>query len=114
MELEEAGRTLRAVLIGSPNVNPGYRLVADASYPGIAADYDTTFGVLKALPCDLFLGAHGSYFDLATKHARLQSSPSSLPFVDPEGYAAYVSEREQAFRAELERQRAAAAAVSGS
>ena len=47
------------VVIGSPNVNPGYRLVDNKEYPEIAADYEKTFEVLKSLPCDVFLGAHG-------------------------------------------------------
>ena len=70
MKVEEAGRTYDVVIIGSPNVNPGYRLVGNAAYPQIADDYERTFRVLKALPCDIFLGAHGSYFDLAAKYGR--------------------------------------------
>ena len=50
---------LNAVIIGSPNVNPGYILVGNTDYPGIATDYERTFRFLKAQPVDLFLGAHG-------------------------------------------------------
>ena len=32
------------------------------------------FCVLKSLSCDIFPGAHGSYFDLETKYARLKES----------------------------------------
>ena len=35
----EAGRTLHVVIVGSPNVNPGYKLVGNKTYPQIAADY---------------------------------------------------------------------------
>jgi hypothetical protein len=52
---------LDAVIIGSPNVNPGYTLVGNKDYPGIAADCETTFRTLKSLPVDLFPGAHGGY-----------------------------------------------------
>ena len=31
------------------------------------------FRVLKSLPCDIFLGAHGGYFDMETKYARLKA-----------------------------------------
>jgi hypothetical protein len=60
---------------------------------------------LKSLPCDIFLGAHGNYFDLETKYARMKESARTA-FVDPEGYKKYVAEKEQAFRNELAKQRA--------
>jgi metallo-beta-lactamase class B len=103
MQVREGGRTLNAVIIGSPNVNPGYLLVGNKNYPQIAQDYVKTFAVLKALPCDLFLGAHGAYFGLRAKYEKMQAGGSN-PFIDPEGYHAYVAEREAAFRAEWERQ----------
>ena len=96
---------LNAVIIGSPNVNPGYVLVNNPTYPSIATDYEQCFKVLKALPCDLFLGAHGGYYDMEKKHAALKSSTAN-PFVDPQGYQRYISDKEQAFRAEWERQKA--------
>ena len=88
-------------------MNPGYRLVDNAAYPRIAADYEKMFHVLKSLPCDIFLGAHGNYFDLETKYAR-RNENSPAAFVDPEGYRKYVADKEQAFKTELARQRAAA------
>ena len=39
----EAGRTLHVVIVGSPNVNPGYKLVHNTRYPQIAADYQHEF-----------------------------------------------------------------------
>jgi metallo-beta-lactamase class B len=106
MKVQEAGRSYNVVIIGSPNVNPGYRLVNNTAYPQIAQDYEKMFRVLKSLPCDIFLGAHGSYFDLETKYARLKQRVQA-PFVDPEGYKKYVSDKEQAFKTELTKQRAA-------
>ena len=53
---ESAGKSYDVVVIGSPNVNPGYRLVDNKSYPEIAADFAKTFDVLKTLPCDVFFG----------------------------------------------------------
>jgi metallo-beta-lactamase class B len=103
MKASDNGRTYNVVIVGSPNVNPGYRLVRNSAYPSIASDYERTFHVLKSLPVDLFLGAHGSYFDLQTKYARLQAG-ATTPFVDPAGYRRYVAERESAFRRELARQ----------
>lgn len=110
MQVTEAGKTYNVVIVGSPNVNPGYKLVHNRTYPRIAEDYERTFRVLKALPCDIFLGAHGAYFGMEEKHARLKQSAAggtegnANPFIDPAGYKNFVSEKEQAFRAELAKQ----------
>ena len=103
MKVVEHGKALDVVIVGSPNVNPGYKLVNNAVYPQIAQDYELTFKTLKSLPCDIFLGAHGNYYDLESKFARLNTGGAN-PFVDPEGYKSYVAEREQVFRAELKKQ----------
>jgi metallo-beta-lactamase class B len=100
----DGGKTLDVVIVGSPNVNAGYKLVNNAVYPKIAQDYETMFKVLKALPCDIFLGAHGDYSGMESKFARLKPGGVN-PFVDPEGYKSYVAEREQAFREELKKQK---------
>jgi metallo-beta-lactamase class B len=103
MEITEGGKSYHVVIVGSPNVNPGYKLVNNASYPQIAQDYERTFSTLKALPCDIFLGAHGDYFGMLAKYARLQQGGRN-PFIDPDGYKSFVAEKEQAFEAELQKQ----------
>ncbi|HTL45432.1 MAG TPA: subclass B3 metallo-beta-lactamase [Vicinamibacterales bacterium] len=108
MTVEDGGKRYDVVIVGSPNVNPGYKLVGNAAYPRIADDYERGFRVLKSLRCDIFLGAHGGYFDLERKYQRLNASGVAA-FVDSRGYADYVSDREQAFRSELEKQRGQAA-----
>ena len=106
LRLADGGKMYNVVIVGSPNVNPGYKLVGNALYPQIAQDYERTFRVLKALPCDVFLGAHGDYYGMEAKFARLDKGTGN-PFIDPAGYEAYVSEREQAFETELKKQREA-------
>ena len=107
MKVTDGGKTYNVVIVGSPNVNAGYKLVNNALYPQIADDYEKMFEVLKSLPCDVFLGAHGNYYGMEAKYARTkQGGPN--PFVDPEGYKSYVAEREQAFHTELAKQKAAA------
>jgi hypothetical protein len=104
--VQEGGRTLDVVIIGSPNVNAGYKLVNNSLYPQIASEYERMFRVLKSLPCDVFLGAHGNYYGMEDKFARM-SKGGSNPFIDPDGYKRYVAEREKTFRSEFERQTAA-------
>ena len=103
MQVAEGGRTLNAVIIGSPNVNAGYVLVNNRTYPQIAGDYVKTFALLKTAPVDLFLGAHGAYFNLKDKLPKMGGAVN--PFIDPAGYRAYVADREQAFEKELTKQR---------
>jgi metallo-beta-lactamase class B len=105
MQVKDGGKTLNVVIVGSPNVNPGYILVGNKKYPNIAQDYEKTFRVLKALPADVFLGAHGAYYGLDAKYAKLKPGAPN-PFIDPAGYKAYVADREAAFRKELARQQA--------
>jgi len=103
MKVADGGKKYDVVIVGSPNVNPGYKLVNNANYPQIAQDYEQMFRVLNALPCDAFLGAHGDYYGIAEKAARLKEGGPN-PFIDPQGYKNYVADREQAFRAELKKQ----------
>jgi metallo-beta-lactamase class B len=103
MKAREKDKTYDVVVVGSPNVNPGYKLVNNDLYPQIAQDYEHMFRVLKSLPCDVFLGAHGNYYGMEAKFARVKDGGTN-PFIDPEGYKSYVAEREQTFRAELKKQ----------
>jgi len=107
MRVVDVSSKLRdVVIVGSPNVNPGYKLVGNTVYPGIKEDYEKTFRVLKSLPVDYFLGAHGSYFDLESKYPRFKLGETV--FFDPKGYKNYVDDRERAFRMELTKQKSAA------
>lgn len=94
---DDAGKLRDVVVIGSPNVNPGYRLVDNKDYPEIADDFAATFRILKSLPCDVFLGAHGAYYGMIEKHARLKRKPDKNPFIDPEGYRRYIEGKEKEF-----------------
>lgn len=105
MRVKDAGRTYDAVIIGSPNVNGGYKLVNNALYPRIAEDYERMWRVLKSLPCDVFLGAHGSYFGMERKFASMKDGGPNV-FIDPDGYKKYIAQKEQDFRTELAKQQA--------
>ncbi|MEE2736723.1 MAG: subclass B3 metallo-beta-lactamase [Planctomycetota bacterium] len=103
--LKDDEKAYDLVIIGSPNVNPGFQLVDNRSYPEIAHDFAKTFRILKSLPCDVFLGAHGEYYGMLKKHASLHTADNN-PFIDPLGYQKYVTQKEQAFRAVLREQKA--------
>lgn len=105
MKVSDGSKTRDVVIVGSPNVNPGYKLVGNTDYPRMAEDFEKTFRVLKSLSCDYFLGAHGSYFDLEAKYAQWKAGNATV-FIDPAGYKNFVADREQAFRGELKKQQA--------
>lgn len=104
MLVTQGGKAYEAVIVGSPNVNPGYKLVDNTAYPQIAEDYERMWSVLKSLSGDIFLGAHGSYFGLEAKYALMKQGGVN-PFIDPGGYKKFVAEKEQEFRVELSKQK---------
>ncbi len=109
MKVSHAGRTLNVVIIGGLSALDSYRLVATssqpASYPGIAQDFDHTFAILRELPCDIFLGAHGEYFDMQGKLARRYDQSPDV-WIDPEGYHRTVAEAQRKFEKRLQSEQA--------
>ncbi len=109
---EPAGTLRNIVIVGGVSFWSEYHFVATAnhplSYPGIVQDFQHTFAVLQALPCDVFLGAHGGYFDMLTK---LKRYPQDGPrvFIDPVGYEHFVGDAQKTFEQALTKQEAAAA-----
>lgn len=109
---EPAGRLRNIVIVGGVTFWSEYHFVAGpthaASYPGIAQDFQHTFALLHSLPCDVFLGAHGDYFDMLTK---LQRYPQDGPrvFIDPAGYQRFIGEAQHTFEQAFSQQQASAA-----
>jgi metallo-beta-lactamase class B len=106
-QVQDGGKTYDVVILGSIGVNPGYVLVNNQDYPQIAGDYARSFKVLRALPVDVFLGAHGSFYGLPAKYARLEKGEGPNPFIDPEGYKAHLDLQEKNFNARLAEQNGA-------
>lgn len=108
LQTQSAGRTLQVVIVGGWAMNPSVVLQLVAShgkpeaYPDITTDFEHTFATLKALPCDIFLGAHGGYFHLLNKLDRVSKEGPSV-WVDPNGYREAVSKAESTYRKNLER-----------
>jgi metallo-beta-lactamase class B len=105
------GRSYDVVFVGSTSVLAGYRLLDHPTYPGIAEDYASTFAKLAALPCDVFLGSHASFYGGADKARRLREGVKPNPFVDPQGYRTFVTAAEAAYRERLAGERAHPAAA---
>jgi metallo-beta-lactamase class B len=109
---EPAGTLRNIVIVGGTAFWSEYHFVSKpnhpVSYPGIVQDFQQTFAILRALPCDVFLGAHGGYFDMLTK---LEHYPQDGPrvFIDPTGYKEYVDDAQKTFEKALHEERAAIA-----
>jgi metallo-beta-lactamase class B len=109
---EAAGTTRNIVIVGGVTFWSEYHFAATpshaVSYPGIVSDFQHTFATLRGLPCDVFLGAHGGYFDM---HAKLEHYAKDGPrvFIDPSGYRDFVAHAQQTFEQELRKEQAAAA-----
>jgi metallo-beta-lactamase class B len=84
--VEDNGRPLNLAILGGVRVNTNERLVGNPEYPEMAEDFAYTFARLKVLPVDLYLGAHGYWFNLERKRAMLEAGAEINPFIDPEGY----------------------------
>jgi metallo-beta-lactamase class B len=108
LKVKEGGRTYDVVFAGSASINPGVDLARSPKYPDIAADYARTFKVLKALPCDVFLGPHASFYDGLAKAKALREGAKQNPFVDPQGYRDYIARMEKRYLEQLAKDRAAA------
>ena len=102
----EQERTLHVVFNCSMSVPDEYRLLGNPRYPRAADDYERSFRILRALPCDVLLAPHASFFQQDERRARMADGAPN-PFIDPAACGAYLDRNEQAFRAHLERERAA-------
>ena len=109
---DPVGMTRNIVIVGGTGFWSEYHFIATpghaASYPGIVEDFQKTFITLRDLPCDVFLGAHGQYFDMLMK---LKRYPKDGPrvFIDSVGYKEYVADAQQNFQQALQKQKVAAA-----
>jgi metallo-beta-lactamase class B len=109
---DPAGTSRDIVIVGGTGFWSEYHFVATpghpVSYPGIVQDFQHTFAVLRILPCDVFLGAHGGYFDML---AKLKRYPLDGPrvFIDPAGYKDFVADSQETFENALSKQQAIAA-----
>jgi len=68
-------------------------------YRGYRADFERTFRVLRSLPADIWVTSHARLFGRYRKFvARGTAGNTVNPFIDPEGYRAYIDSGEARFR----------------
>ena len=101
-KIRDGNKTYDVVFVGSQSALD-YKFVGEESYPGIRSDFEKSFATLNRLPCDIFLGSHGTFFHLMEKHERLLHGNANA-FVDPDGYKSYLRESETEFRDKVAKQ----------
>jgi len=107
MDVQENGKPLRVVIIGSLGVNPGFVLVNNKDAPQIVEEFERAYKVMRSLRADVPLGSHPGMYNMAEKYARIGKGPN--PYIDPAGYKTELDLVEGVFRRTLDEQRKAAA-----
>jgi metallo-beta-lactamase class B len=95
------GKALVVVFPDGSGFNPGYRLVKNPSYPGIADDYRRTHHFLEMLKPDIWLAQHNEYYDLEGKAKRALTEGVSA-WIDPEGYRRFIAKKKAEFEDEVD------------
>jgi metallo-beta-lactamase class B len=100
----DGGKTYVVAFPDGAGFNPGYRLVKDPSYPGIADDYRNTHHKLEMLKPDIWLAQHNEYYDLEGKRQRAETEGVNA-WVDPEGYRRFLAGKKREFEEEIDLER---------
>jgi metallo-beta-lactamase class B len=91
--VRDGDRVLNVVSVCSPGVLGGFR------YPEQAADRERGLRVLRSLPADIWVTNHARAWGRYRKFvARVTAKNPADPFIDPEGYRAYIDAAEAEFR----------------
>lgn len=103
--VRDGDRELLAVDVCSLTLLPFMKLADPQVYPGIRTDFEASFRTLRALPADIFLGSHGSFFNLGRKRAARATAAHPVdPFIDRDGYLRHIDNAEKSFRETLAKQ----------
>jgi metallo-beta-lactamase class B len=91
--VRDGDRVLNVVSVCSLVVLQGMR------YPEQGADLERTFRVLRSLPADIWVSSHARLWGRYRKFVARDTAKNQVdPFIDPEGYRAYIDTAEAEFR----------------
>jgi metallo-beta-lactamase class B len=100
MKAQDGGKTYN-VMFGCSLRSPGVLT------PAIVDEFNRSFKLVRALPCDVQLGDHGAQYNMQEKFAKIRSGGPN-PFIDPAGCTAEADIEEAMFHAILDEQQKAA------
>jgi len=84
---------------------PGYKLTGK---PSLVKDFEYSFAMVAALPCDIALAPHPDMVDMWARAAKRDQGNADA-MIDPNLCRAYAKDARESFRAQLADQRAQAA-----
>jgi metallo-beta-lactamase class B len=91
--VDDGGRALSVVSACSLVVMGGMR------YPEQAADLERSFRVLRSLPADIWVSSHARLWGRYRKFVASKTATNPAdPFIDKQGYRAYIDDAEERFR----------------
>jgi len=102
MQVDENGTKYEVLILCGLTVSP-YKLTNNDQYPNIAEDARNSLLRLRAMHADVFLAAHGFWFDLEGKAAR-QKEGAPNPFIDPGELGRHLTEMEKDLKQALQAQ----------
>jgi metallo-beta-lactamase class B len=100
MRAQDGGRTYN-VMFGCSLRSPAVLT------PAIADEFNRSFKLVRALPCDVPLGDHGAQYNMQQKFAKVQGGGPN-PFIDPANCKVEADIEEAMFHAILDEQQSAA------
>lgn len=100
MNVVDNGQSYAVAFPNGTSINPGYRVVRNPSYPGIADDLRRTVTILEALKPDIWFYAHNETHAYDAKLARAPKEGVKA-WVDPEGYAKWVAAQKEKLEATI-------------
>jgi metallo-beta-lactamase class B len=92
--IEDGGTAHDVVFVCGLVVSP-FKLTNNPVYPAVSEDERRSIARVRALKADVFLAAHGFWFDLTGKAKRLARGRVPNPFVDPGALGRHLAEVEK-------------------
>ena len=85
----------------NPASAPGFLFSHNSSYPQVLSDFEKSFRVVSALPCDILLTPHTDISDLLGKWQRREQGVTPDPFIDPTACRSFVEKARQVLAARV-------------
>lgn len=95
---------LHMIDVGSLSA-PDFKLIGNPKYPNAVADFEHSFAVVAALPCDIPLAPHPEMVDFWARVAKREQGDANA-LIDPAGCRDYAKDARENFEAQLAKQRA--------
>lgn len=103
----EGDRCLHLVDIGSVSA-PGYKLIDNPKYTDVVKDFEHSFAMIAALPCDIPLAPHPGVVDFWARVAKRDQGDANA-LIDPAGCRRAATDARASFEAQLAKERAGTA-----